>query len=42
MITIGTARAVADLSQRLAIATVQVAATPQRVFEAMTSDDVTR
>ncbi|HKC19189.1 MAG TPA: SRPBCC family protein [Candidatus Dormibacteraeota bacterium] len=42
MITIGTARAVADFSQGLAIATVQVAAPPHRVFEAVTSDEVKR
>ena len=42
MITIGTARAVADLSEGLVLATVEVAAPPDRVFKALVSDDVVR
>jgi uncharacterized protein YndB with AHSA1/START domain len=40
MITIGTARAAADLSRGLFLATVEVGATPDRVFEALTSADI--
>jgi uncharacterized protein YndB with AHSA1/START domain len=42
MITIGTARAVADLAEGLVIATVEVPASPERVFEALTSEEVCR
>jgi len=42
MITIGTARAVADLSEGLVLATVEVAAPPERTFEALASKDVRR
>ncbi len=42
MITISTARAVADLSEGLVLATVEVAAPPDRVFHALASDDVLR
>jgi len=42
MITIGTSRAVADLAEGLVIATVEVPATPERVFEALASSDVCR
>lgn len=36
-----TARAVADLSEGLILATVEIAATPERVFRALTSKEVT-
>jgi len=42
MITIGTARAVADLAEGLVIATVEVPAAAERVFEALASDEVCR
>jgi uncharacterized protein YndB with AHSA1/START domain len=42
MTTIGTARAVADLATGLVIATVEVPASPERVFEALTSAEVCR
>ena len=42
MITIGTARAVADLSQGLALATVEVTAGSDRVFQALASEDLLR
>ena len=41
-ITIGTARAVADLAEGLLIATVEVPAAAERVFEALASDEVCR
>lgn len=40
MITIGTARAVADLSEGLILATVEVKAPPERTFSALTGDEV--
>ena len=42
MITIGTARAVADLAQGLVIATVEVPASPERTFDALASAEVCR
>jgi uncharacterized protein YndB with AHSA1/START domain len=42
MITIGAARAVADLSAGLVLATVEVAAPPERTFQALASRDVLR
>jgi uncharacterized protein YndB with AHSA1/START domain len=42
MITVGTARAVADLGRGLALATVEVAADPERAYIALASDDVLR
>jgi uncharacterized protein YndB with AHSA1/START domain len=42
MITIGTARAVADLAQGLVLATVEVASSPERTFRALTSEEVVR
>jgi uncharacterized protein YndB with AHSA1/START domain len=42
VITIGTARAVADLSEGLILATVEVAASPERTFHALASGEVTR
>lgn len=42
MITAGTPRAVADMTNGVALATVEVAAAPARVFRALTSDEVTR
>jgi uncharacterized protein YndB with AHSA1/START domain len=39
--TAGDARAVADLAQREILATVEVAATPERVFQALASKDIT-
>ncbi len=42
MITIATARAAADLSEGLVLATVEVKAPPERVFRALASEEVTR
>ena len=42
MITAGTPRAVADMTNGVAIATVEVAADPDRVFRALASVEVTR
>ena len=42
MITIGTARAVADLAEGLVLATVEVASGPERTFRALASEDVLR
>jgi uncharacterized protein YndB with AHSA1/START domain len=42
MITIGTARAVADLNRGLALATVEVGASPERAFTALASEDLLR
>lgn len=42
MITIGTARAAADLAQGLVLATVEVASSPDRTFRALASEDVLR
>lgn len=42
MITIGTARAVADLAEGLVLATVEVASSPSLTFRALTSEDVLR
>jgi uncharacterized protein YndB with AHSA1/START domain len=42
VITIGTARAVADLAEGLVLATVEVAVPPERAFGALASEDVAR
>ena len=41
MITIGTARAVADLSEGLVLSTVEVAVPPERAFHALASEEIT-
>ena len=42
MITIGTARAAADLAEGFVLATVEVPSPPERAFHALASDDVLR
>jgi len=42
MVTVETARAAADLAEGFILLTVEVAAPPERVFQALASDEVTR
>jgi uncharacterized protein YndB with AHSA1/START domain len=41
-VTIGTPRAVADLASGLVLGTVEIATTPERVFKALASEEITQ